>query len=136
VLPQLIQPYETDFCGLISRWRIHPRLGQGLFEIAARAPFSVSIISGYRSPEKQRQLEAAGRPAADPALSTHLSCPAGGADVRLDVHPTANVKAEFGRLAIAAGLRWGGGGPVDQDGIPVDWNHVDLGPRRTYDWSV
>lgn len=27
------------------------------------------------------------------------------------------------------GLRWGGGGPVDDIGIPVDWNHLDLGPR-------
>jgi len=27
------------------------------------------------------------------------------------------------------GLRWGGGGEVDSGGIPVDWQHADLGPR-------
>lgn len=135
-LPQRIEPYETDFCGVLERWMIHPRLAQALFTIAARAPFGISIISGYRSPARQAELEAQGRPTADPNLSTHLSCPAGGADVRLDVAVTDAVKATFGRLAVEAGLRWGGGSPVDQNGIPSDWNHVDLGPRSGYDWQV
>lgn len=91
---------------------------------------TVSIISGYRTPEQQEALRQAGRPAAHPDRSTHLACPATGADLRLSVTPTTAIKARFGQAAIRAGLRWGGGSPVDDNGIPSDWNHVDLGPRR------
>ena len=38
-------------------------------------------------------------------------------------------KAIWGRIAVMNGLRWGGGGPVDEGGIPLDWGHVDRGPR-------
>ncbi len=38
--------------------------------------------------------------------------------------------ATWGRIATINGLRWGGGGQVDSGGIPVDWGHVDRGPRQ------
>jgi len=136
-LAQRIDPAGmTDICPFLTRWMIHPDLARALYKMAARAPFGISIISGYRTPDQQEALKREGRPAADPSVSTHLSCPAGGADVRLDVAVTDAVKATFGRLAVEAGLRWGGGSPVDQNGIPSDWNHVDLGPRSGYGWQV
>jgi len=39
------------------------------------------------------------------------------------------MKAIWGRIATFNGLRWGGGGAVDDGGIPLDWGHVDRGPR-------
>ena len=41
------------------------------------------------------------------------------------------MKAIWGRVAVMNGLRWGGGGAVDDGGIPLDWQHVDRGPRTT-----
>ena len=41
------------------------------------------------------------------------------------------MKAIWGRVAVMNGLRWGGGGAVDDGGIPLDWAHVDRGPRRS-----
>ena len=87
------------------------------------------IISGFRTEAEQAALGRAGRPTAPDALSTHRSCPATGVDVSLGAFPTRVQKAIWGRLAVMAGLRWGGGGRVDPGGIPVDWAHVDRGPR-------
>jgi len=70
-----------------------------------------------------------GRPTAPVALSTHTTCPATGADIRLGFAPTRVQQAIWGRIATMNGLRWGGGGEVDDGGIPLDWQHVDLGPR-------
>lgn len=93
---------------------------------------SVSIISGYRSPEKQRELKRQGRPAAPVDVSNHTSCPATAVDVRIGLAPTNVMKAILGRIAVEEGLRWGGGSPVNPEtGIPSDWNHFDVGPRRT-----
>ncbi len=91
----------------------------------------MKIISGHRSIEKQMELKRQGRPAADPLVSNHTSCPATAVDVRIGFAPTRVLKATLGRLAVAEGLRWGGGSPVDSGGIPSDWNHLDLGPRST-----
>ena len=119
-----------DWCGLSSRWKLDPTLAQRLTAMAARAPFPVQIISGYRSPEKQRQLKYEGRPAAPVDRSTHTSCPATGADVWPGIAVTRVVQAQLGEAGTIAGLRWGGGSPVDpQTGIPSDWNHFDMGPR-------
>lgn len=43
--------------------------------------------------------------------------------------PTRIMKAIWGRIVTLNGLRWGGGGLVDDGGIPIDWQHVDRGPR-------
>ena len=90
---------------------------------------NVWIISGWRSAAEQRRLSRQGRPTAPDALSTHRSCPATGVDISLGVMPTNFMKAIWGRITLIHGLRWGGGGPVFESGIPKDWPHVDRGPR-------
>ena len=91
----------------------------------------VEIISGWRSELEQRRLGRQGRPTAPDALSTHRSCPATGVDISLGLLPTGFMKVTWGRLAGICGLRWGGGGATDPETlIPLDWQHVDRGPRR------
>jgi len=96
----------------------------------AETALPVNIISGWRTRLEQRSLGRAGRPAAPDALSTHRSCPATGVDVNLGIAPTRVQKAIWGRIVTLNGLRWGGGGKVDDGGIPLDWGHVDRGPRN------
>jgi len=91
---------------------------------------SPQIISGYRTRAEQAKLAKRGRPTAPDELSTHRSCPATGVDVSLGALPTRVMKAIWGRIAVFNGLRWGGGGAVDDGGIPLDWQHVDRGPRE------
>lgn len=88
-----------------------------------------SIVSGHRTLRLQRCLGQSGRPTADPSRSTHTTCPATGVDVGIGLAPTRVQKAILGRIARLRGLRWGGGSPVDDNGIPSDWNHFDVGPR-------
>ena len=127
-LPEKI---ELDPCGIADRWMLSSELSERLVLMASFLPFPIQIISGYRSPEKQRALGREGRPVALVSKSTHTSCPATGADLWPGIAKTRVVQATFGEAAVRAGLRWGGGSPVDpQTGIPSDWNHVDLGPRR------
>jgi uncharacterized protein YcbK (DUF882 family) len=121
---------------LVERWGISPELAAHLMLLNSTwerhypGLGSLSIISGYRTREEQQELEREGRPAAADHLSTHRSCPATGADLRIPLAVDDSTKVELGRLAQLSGLRWGGGSPPDVAGIPVDWNHVDLGPRR------
>lgn len=120
---------ELEVCQLSQRWIIHPRLAYLLAKMATEVPFALQIISGFRTREHQLELAAQGRPAADPQLSTHCTCPAIGADLRImGLDPGPYEKALFGAAATRVGLRWGGGSPPDpKTGIPSDWNHVDLG---------
>ena len=91
----------------------------------------LTIISGYRSREEQIALRERGRPAADPDLSNHTTCPARALDFYVPGGALSNtLKLAFGRAAQEAGFRWGGGSPLNDVGIPSDWNHVDLGPRN------
>lgn len=123
-----------DPCELARRWRVRLDVMQRVVRAAAqlerelgREPF---IISGFRTEQEQRRLRQRGRPAADPSVSTHTSCPATGVDISIGFGVTTAMRATFGRIVSDVGLRWGGGSPPDQDtGIPADWNHVDLGPR-------
>lgn len=132
-IPQSIN--GTDCLSLVDRWGIAGELAVRLMLMAdnfqRRTGAGLSIISGFRSSAEQRELEAAGRPAAPDELSTHRSCPATGADLRPELAVTTSVKILFGEAAAMSGLRWGGGSPLDGDGIPTDWNHVDLGPRSS-----
>jgi len=89
---------------------------------------TIEIISGYRTKTEQEALARRGRPAAPDDLSTHRSCPATGVDVSLGFLPTRVQKAIWGRIAVMNGLRWGGGGE-QYGGIPLDFGHVDRGPR-------
>lgn len=118
---------------LIQAWQITPELAQKVcrvqnrFEAETGRP--LEVISGYRSAQEQRQLEREGRPAAPVELSNHTICPARAVDVRIEGFPARSLKIVLGRIATEEGLRWGGGSPIE-DGIPLDWNHLDLGPRQ------
>lgn len=130
------EPVTADFlCGIASRWLVEPGVMAMVLEAAAE--FSrytgrdVWIISGYRTKEEQDRLRKAGRPTARDDLSTHRSCLASGVDVDLGFGVNNALKVVWGTSAVFAGLRWGGGSEVDADtGIPVDWAHVDGGPRQ------
>lgn len=122
-----------DPCSLSTRWLVREDVMRKVARVAARflqeTGRELWIISGHRSDAEQRELARKGRPAAAVDLSNHTSCPATAVDVSLGFAPTRVLKATFGRIAIEEGLRWGGGSPVDEGGIPSDWNHVDIGPR-------
>ena len=120
-------------CELAGRWGVDPdvmfRVAESAEDYLAETALPVWIISGYRTAAEQRRLAKAGRPTAPDELSTHRSCPATGVDVSLGFLPTRIQKAIWGRIVTLNGLRWGGGGAVDDGGIPLDWGHVDRGPR-------
>ena len=127
---------DADYCDLAERWGVAPDVMRRVwlsaqdFEVQTGG-IRVEIVSGFRSRNEQRQLGRQGRPTAPDNLSTHRSCPATGVDVSLGIRPTTFVKAVWGRVALFNGLRWGGGGPTDPETlIPVDWPHVDRGPRQ------
>jgi len=134
-IPELIRqmpPNEVSApdCGLANRWGITPELQFRLERAAGQLEFRIAMISGLRTPKEQEGLRRSGRPTAPDDVSTHLSCPATGADVMPQIGITDVVKARMGAEGTFAGLRWGGGSPPDPDtGIPSDWNHFDMGPR-------
>lgn len=123
-----------DHCELVEHWQLTHLLASRL--IAMQCYFEdatgrdLVIISGHRTCQEQKELKYQGRPAAPCELSTHVIYPAQGADLRVPgVFPSTYIKQHFGAAATLAGLRWGGGSPQDERGIPSDWNHVDTGPR-------
>jgi len=128
MIPEVIT--GRDGCRLAAKWGIVDELAFRLNIMSESLEFAVSIISGLRSTREQISLGRAGRPVADIDRSTHLSCPATGADVMPQIAITDVVKARLGTEGVRAGMRWGGGSPVDpRTGIPSDWNHFDLGAR-------
>ncbi len=134
-MPERERVTDTSAADLACRWVVSPntmhRVLQAALAFEMETQTRVWIISGWRSRLEQRRLGRSGRPAAPDDLSTHRSCPATGVDISLGVLPSSFLKATWGRVTLIAGLRWGGGGPVDPDsGIPVDWQHVDVGPRN------
>lgn len=136
-IPQVIPKlgHGTDPCVLANRWGITNELARRLMMMAARLEFPISIISGMRTAAHQLSLARQGRPAASIETSTHLSCPATGADVQPQIAVVMAVKARLGAEGIFAGLRWGGNdgcppGTCNEIGIPNDWRHFDLGRRR------
>lgn len=123
-----------DDCALAERWSVSVdtirRVGLAARDFMQETRQTVRIISGWRSRNEQRQLSRQGRPTAPDDISTHRSCPATGVDISLGLLPSTFLKVTWGFHAVRRGLRWGGGGKLDSDGIPVDWQHVDTGPRR------
>jgi len=127
---------DADDCALAERWGVTLETMQRVWSSAKEFETQtgarrVYIISGFRTREEQQRLGRQGRPTAPDNLSTHRSCPATGVDISLGFNPSSFMKITWGNIALANGLRWGGGGPVDPDNlIPLDWRHVDRGPRR------
>jgi len=134
-MPARERIHFEDWCGLAKRWGVAPdtmkRVALSAEDYAQETGGRVYIISGSRTDAEQNALRRSGRPAAPNNLSTHLSCPATGVDVNIAFAPTGFQIATWGRIAMTNGLRWGGGGKTDDAGIPVDWQHVDRGPRST-----
>jgi len=131
---ELLLP-DTDPCGLAERWGVAldtiRRVWLSALDFQQETGRPVWIISGYRTKAEQRELNRRGRPTALDTLSTHRTCPATGVDISFGVNSTDFMRATWGRITLINGLRWGGGGPVDpKTFIPVDWQHVDSGPRR------
>jgi hypothetical protein len=127
MIPETVSE-TTDPCQLARRWIIATELAERIVCLTHHVPFSFQIISGWRDRDEQESLIRAGRGAAMDK-STHTSCPATGADLWPLVAVTTNVKGYLGAACTLCGLRWGGGSSLDEDGLPWDWNHVDLGPR-------
>ncbi len=127
---------DSTPCILAERWGVELAVVQRVWESAAdfereTGGRRVSIISGFRTAEQQRRLGRQGRPTAPDRLSTHRSCPATGVDISIGFNASNFMKITWGNIVLGNGLRWGGGGPVDPDNlIPLDWRHVDRGPRR------
>ena len=124
---------DRDACDITQRWGVSLDVAQRVW-LAARdfhteTGRQVWIISGFRTKAQQQRLSRQGRPTAPDELSTHRSCPATGIDISLGPRPSGFMKATWGRITLIYGLRWGGGSPVDDGGIPTDWQHVDTGPR-------
>jgi len=125
---------DADECDLAARWKVAPdtihRVWLAAQDFLQETGRRVSIISGWRSRSQQKGLSRKGRPTAPDELSTHRSCPATGVDISLGPLPSGFLKVRWGHFAFNRGLRWGGGGAVNEVGIPLDWQHVDTGPRR------
>ncbi len=132
-MPERERLRGADPCELAGRWAVDQdtisRLVLSAGDYFEETRHEVQIISGYRTALEQRRLARTGRPAAPDSLSTHRTCPATGVDVSLGFGATRVMKAIWGRIVTMNGLRWGGGGAVDDGGIPVDFGHVDRGPR-------
>lgn len=130
--PQLVTE-TTDPCEVSRRWALDPRVAEKIVRVCLQFERETgrqcSIISGWRSASKQRCLMGSRPYAATVTRSTHTSCPATGVDISIGFGATRAMKATLGRIAMDTGLRWGGGSRVDDVGIPLDWNHFDLGPR-------
>jgi len=125
---------QANECDLALRWGVTVdtigRVKAAAEDFVTETGRDVWIISGLRTAAEQRRLSSQGRPTAPDSLSTHRSCPATGVDISLGARPSGFLKARWGHWTLVHGLRWGGGGAVAESGIPIDWQHVDVGPRR------
>jgi hypothetical protein len=97
------------------------------FEFATKR--NIRIISGFRTDKEQEELIRQGRLAAPVDVSNHTICPAQAVDISLGFAPSLIHKRYLGMFAVKHGIRWGGGSRMDDDLVPLDWQHFDLGPR-------
>lgn len=147
MIPQRIPAPTRDvvtpeiMVAMAQRWGISCDLAARLLNVAGMLPWDIQIISGARSRSEQQRLEDQGAPTAPFDLSTHANetpdgCPrlATGADVTPvleGIRQNRPAIAQLGAAAVHAGLRWGGGSPADESGMPSDPFHFDLGPRSS-----
>ena len=135
-MPEREHLTDADVCELARRWGVSVDVMERVWMAAQDYETQtggrrVHVISGWRSQAEQRRLSRQGRPTAPDSLSTHRSCPATGVDISLGLNASEFMKVTWGNAALVHGLRWGGGGPADPDTlIPLDWRHVDRGPRN------
>ena len=135
-MPERERIVDATDCELAEKWGVNLDVMRRVWQSAINFELQtggrrVYIISGYRTRDEQRRLGRQGRPTAPDDLSTHRSCPATGVDISFGLNPSNFMKITWGNIVLTHGLRWGGGGPVDPDNlIPLDWRHVDRGPRR------
>lgn len=125
----------ADYCDLARRWKVDPDImrrlvlsSEDMERETKREPF---IISGWRSRAEQEALRQAGNPTASDETSTHRSCPATGVDITLGFGVVVTEKHIWARILFMNGLVWGGRSAFDDDLIPIDWQHVDAGPRNS-----
>ena len=122
-----------DPCELARKWGVDlgtmSRLVLSAEDFQRETLGEASIISGWRTKREQETLGRSGRPAAPDNLSTHRSCPATGADIGFSRFLVTTEKHIWGRIVFMNGLRWGGGSELDDELIPLDWHHIDRGPR-------
>jgi len=127
---------DADPCDLAETWGVDADVMRRVWlsavdwERQTGSLRRVQIISGFRTAQEQERLRRQGRPTASDSRSTHRSCPATGVDVNLGFAPSRLEIVLWGNVVLVNGLRWGGGGKVNEVGVPLDWQHVDRGPRR------
>lgn len=134
MIPERLEPGANDerVTTFARKWGVSCELAAKIHVAADFFPWPVQMVSGYRTPEHQQSLP----DGAPVAVSTHTSCPATGADLQVIGFTKSDapdqVRRAFGAIVQMVGMRWGGGSSTDpRTGFPTDWNHVDLGPRRS-----
>lgn len=134
--PRVTPISDVVICELANDWGLSPSLALKLVQAQEELPFELWIFSGARSPSEQAAVSSTPFERSTHADRFSEECPrwATGADVQ-PVSPAVRLSgaavAQMGAAFVRQGLRWGGGAPVGDDGIPVGnerW-HVDLGPR-------
>lgn len=125
-------------CRIAERLQIQPILLFKLIRAQQEIPFDLHVFSGARSRRHQERISATPFDRSTHANETPDGCArlATGVDVQPvspGIRSSAAAVAQMGAAFTRQGLRWGGGAPVDDTGIPVGnerW-HVDLGPRAS-----
>lgn len=145
MLPQRVPNPKRDLvtpgtvCEIADRWKVRPNLIHKVVQAQGDLPFDLWIFSGARSREHQEEVSDTPFEISTHANRDRTGCPrlATGVDVQPVSPGVRAIKAAVAQMGAALtlrGLRWGGGAPVDDTGVPVGneaW-HVDLGPRSTH----
>ncbi len=127
-----------EVCALASRWGIMVDLAWAVVRAQGELSFEIWIFSGSRDREHQEAISSTPFDRSTHADQEVNGCPRLSSAV--DVQPISPamriddvLTAQMGAALTRQGLRWGGGAPSDDRGIPVAnerW-HVDLGARST-----
>lgn len=131
------EPVDRNrICELAGRLQVSPELLDRVISAQAVIPFEMWIFSAARSRAHQERISATPFDDSTHADTDRQGCPRLATGI--DVQPRSTAMrlshaavAQMGAAFVMHGLRWGGGAPVDDMGIPVGnerW-HVDLGPR-------